>query len=54
MPDCSLSEEGPRSVPEWIDEDARFWTENLDRLADYLADLNEEDDTSDDDATDIE
>jgi hypothetical protein len=35
-----------------MDEDERFWIESLDRLADHLADLKEEDDTDDDDATD--
>jgi hypothetical protein len=39
---------------DWPDEDERFWTESLDRLADHLADLNEEDDTSDDDTSHIE
>jgi hypothetical protein len=43
---------GPRGATEWIDEDQRFWIESLERLADHLADLNEEDDTDDDDATD--
>jgi hypothetical protein len=43
---------GPRRAAGWIDEDQRFWIESLDRLADYLADLKEEDDTDDDDATD--
>ena len=30
----------------------RFWIETLDRLADYLADINEEDHTDDDDPPD--
>ena len=51
---CALLPEGPRSATDWIDEDERFWNESLDRLADHLADLNEEDDTDDDDTTDTE
>jgi hypothetical protein len=43
---------GPRRATGWIDENQRFWIESLDRLADHLADLKEEDDTDDDDATD--
>ena len=43
---------GPRRATGWIDEDQRFWIESLDRLADCLADLKEEDDTDDDDPTD--
>jgi hypothetical protein len=51
-PRCALPPESPRGAPDWVDQDERFWTESLDRLADHLADLNEEDDTSDDDTTD--
>ena len=43
---------GPRSTTDWLDEYERFWTETLDRLADHLADLSEEDDTDDDDPPD--
>jgi hypothetical protein len=49
---CALLPRGSRGATESIDEDQRFWIESLNRLADHLADINEEDDTDDDDATD--
>jgi hypothetical protein len=53
-PCCALAAEGPRGTPEWIDDEERFWTESLDRLAGHLAELYEEGDTSDDDTTDLD
>jgi hypothetical protein len=49
---CALDHPGgPRSTTDWLDEYERFWIQTLDRLADYLADLSEEDDTDDDSPT---
>jgi hypothetical protein len=50
-PCCALGGPGPPHPHDPFDEDERFWIETLDRLADYLADLSEEDDTDDDGPT---
>jgi hypothetical protein len=51
-PRCALGRPGPPYAHDRPDEYERFWIEALDRLADYLADLSEEDDTDDDDPPD--
>ncbi|MGH6900833.1 MAG: ArsR/SmtB family transcription factor [Geminicoccaceae bacterium] len=51
---CALRPEALRGAAEWIGRYERFWTESLDRLADHLAELNEEDDTDGDGPTKTE
>ena len=48
---CALRAEGLRAADDWIRQYERFWTESLDRLADHLNDLIEEDDTDGDGQT---
>jgi hypothetical protein len=50
-PRCALNAPAPPHAHDWPDAYARFWIETLDRLADYPADLSEEDDTDDDGPT---
>jgi hypothetical protein len=50
-PRCALGAPDLPHAHDWADAYARFWIETLDRLADYLADLSEEDDTDDDGPT---
>ena len=50
-PFYALDTPGPPDATDWPDENERFWIETLDRFADYLADLSEEDDTDDDGPT---
>src|SRR5919108_223611 len=40
---CALRPEALRDAALWIGRYERFWTESLDRLADHLARLDEED-----------
>jgi len=40
---CALRPEALRSAAEWIGRYERFWAESFDRLAEHLADLDEED-----------
>jgi DNA-binding transcriptional ArsR family regulator len=51
---CALRPDGLRTAAAWIGQYERFWTESFDRLADHLAELNEEDDTYGDGATETE
>jgi DNA-binding transcriptional ArsR family regulator len=51
---CALRPEALRGAADWIAPYQRFWTESLDRLADHLDTLNEEDDTDDDGPTEAE
>jgi len=48
---CALRPEALRAAGDWIGQYERFWTESLDRLADHLEQLNEEDDTDGDGQT---
>jgi DNA-binding transcriptional ArsR family regulator len=48
---CALRPEGLRAAGDWIGQYERFWTESLDRLADHLEQLHEEDDTDGDGPT---
>jgi hypothetical protein len=50
-PRSALDAPGPPHAHDWPDAYERFWIETLDRLADYLTDLSEEDDTDDDGPT---
>jgi DNA-binding transcriptional ArsR family regulator len=45
---CALQPEGLRAVADWIGRYERFWTESLDRLAECLADPEQEDDADGD------
>jgi DNA-binding transcriptional ArsR family regulator len=45
---CALRPEGLRAAADWIGHYERFWTESLDRLAEYLDDPEQEDDTDGD------
>ena len=51
---CALQSDGLRAVADWIGQYERFWTESLDRLAEYLADPEQEDDTDGDGSTEPE
>jgi DNA-binding transcriptional ArsR family regulator len=51
---CALRPEALRGAADWIGRYRRFWTESLDRLADHLDTLNEEDDTDGDRPTETE
>ena len=51
---CALRPDGLRTAAKWIGQYERFWTESFDRLADHLAELNEEDDTDGDGPTETE
>ena len=51
---CELRPEGLRAAADWIDQYERFWTESLDRLAAYLDDPEQEDDTDGDGSTETE
>lgn len=48
---CALRPEGLRVAADWLRQYERFWTESLDRLADYLDDTQEEEDTDGDGST---
>jgi DNA-binding transcriptional ArsR family regulator len=45
---CELRADALRAAADWIDQYERFWTESLDRLAEYLDDPEQEDDTDGD------
>ena len=45
---CGLRPDGLRAVADWIGRYERFWTESLDRLAEYLDDPKQEDDANGD------
>ena len=45
---CALRPEALRAAADWIAQYERFWTESLDRLAEYLEDPEQEDDTDGD------
>jgi DNA-binding transcriptional ArsR family regulator len=45
---CALRPEALHGAADWIARYERFWTESLDRVADHLDTLNEEDDTDGD------
>lgn len=49
---CALRPDGLRAADAWIRQYERFWTESLDRLADHLHQLDEEDDSDGDGPTD--
>ena len=51
---CRLCPEGLRGAADWIGQYERFWTESLDRLADHLNRLNQEDDTDGNGPTETE
>jgi DNA-binding transcriptional ArsR family regulator len=42
---CELRPEALRAAADWIGQYERLWTESLDRLAEYLNDTEQEDDT---------
>ena len=48
---CALRPDGLRAAADWLDQYERFWTESLDRLAQYLNSSEQEEDTDDDDST---
>jgi hypothetical protein len=50
-PRPALDAPGPPHARDWAHAYERFWIETLDRLADHLAELSEEDDTDDDGPT---
>jgi DNA-binding transcriptional ArsR family regulator len=45
---CALRPDGLRTAADWLDQYERFWTESLDRLAEYLRDPEQEDDADGD------
>jgi DNA-binding transcriptional ArsR family regulator len=45
---CELRPDALRAAADWIGQYERFWTESLDRLAEYLNDTEQEDDTDGD------
>src|SRR5918995_860741 len=51
---CQLRPDGLRAAADWIGQYERFWTESLDRLAEYLDDPEQEDDTDGDGPTKTE
>ncbi|HYZ25545.1 MAG TPA: metalloregulator ArsR/SmtB family transcription factor [Geminicoccaceae bacterium] len=51
---CALRPDRLRAAAEWIGQYQRFWTESFDRLAEHLANLDEEDDTDGDGSTETE
>jgi DNA-binding transcriptional ArsR family regulator len=51
---CQLQPDGLRAAADWLDQYERFWTESLDRLAEYLDDPEQEDDTDGDGPTKTE
>jgi DNA-binding transcriptional ArsR family regulator len=51
---CQLRSDGLRAAADWIGQYERFWTESLDRLAEYLDDPEQEDDTDGDGPTKTE
>ena len=48
---CALRPDGLRAAADWLDRYERFWTESLDRLAQYLNSSEQEEDTDDDAST---
>ena len=48
---CALRPDGLRAAADWLDQYERFWTESLDRLAEYLNASEQEEDADDDAAT---
>jgi DNA-binding transcriptional ArsR family regulator len=48
---CVLRSDGLRAAADWIGQYERFWTESLDRLAEYLDDPEQEEDTNGDGPT---
>ena len=48
---CALRPDGLRAAADWLDQYERFWTESLDRLAQYLNSSEQEEDTDDDAST---
>ena len=48
---CTLRPDGLRAAADWLDQYERFWTESLDRLAQYLNSSEQEEDTDDDAST---
>ena len=44
---CALRPDGLRAAADWLDQYERFWTESLDRLAQYLNEPEQEEDTDD-------
>jgi DNA-binding transcriptional ArsR family regulator len=48
---CALRPDGLRVAADWLDQYERFWTESLDRLAQYLNSSEQEEDTDDDAST---
>ena len=51
---CQLRPDALRAAADWIGQYERFWTESLDRLAEYLDDPEQEDDTDGDGSTKTE
>ena len=51
---CRLRPERLAAAADWIGQYERFWTESLDRLAEYLDDPEQEDDTHGDGPTQTE
>jgi DNA-binding transcriptional ArsR family regulator len=51
---CALQPDGLRAAADWIGQYERFWTESLDRLAKYLRQPEQEDDTDGDGPTKAE
>ena len=48
---CALRPDGLRAAADWLDQYERFWTESLDRLAQYLNSSEQEEDSDDDAST---
>ena len=44
---CALRPDGLRAAADWIEQYERFWTESLDRLAEYLDNEPEQEDDTD-------
>jgi DNA-binding transcriptional ArsR family regulator len=49
---CSLHPEGLKTAADWLRQYERFWSESLDRLAEYLDELQGEDGSHGDGAAD--